>query len=45
MPYNRYGVLTSGNPLYEAVAIITIDNTPDHNIVDTNYVGVNRITK
>lgn len=45
MPYNRYGVLTNANPLYEAVAVITIDATPDHNITSSKFIGVTRIVK
>ena len=45
MPYNRYAILTNGNPLYEAVAIITIDATPDHNITSSKFIGVTRIVK
>lgn len=45
MPYNRYAILTNGNPLYEAVAVITIDATPDHNITSSNFIGVTRIVK
>ena len=45
MPYNRYAILTNGNPLYEAVAVITIDATPDHNITSSNFIGVTRIIK
>ena len=45
MPYNRYEILTNGNPLYEAVAVITIDATPDHNITSSNFIGVTRIVK
>lgn len=45
MPYNRYAILTNGNPLYEAVAVITIDATPDHNITSSKFIGVTRIVK
>lgn len=45
MPYNRYAILTNGNPLYEAVAVITIDTTPDHNITSSKFIGVTRIVK
>ena len=45
MPYNRYAILTNGNPLYEAVAVITVDATPDHNITSSNFIGVTRIVK
>lgn len=45
MPYNRYAILTNGNPLYEAVAVITIDATPDHNITSSNFIGVTSIVK
>ena len=45
MPYNRYAILTNGNPLYEAVAVITIDATPDHNITFSKFIGVTRIVK
>ena len=45
MPHNRYAVLTNGNPLYEAVAIIKVDDSVDHNIVASRFIGVNRITK
>ena len=45
MPYNRYAILTNGNPLYEAVAVITIDATPDHNITSSKFIGVSRIVK
>lgn len=45
MPYNRYAILTNSNPLYEAVAVITIDTTPDHNITSSKFIGVTRIVK
>ena len=45
MPHNRYAVLTNGNPLYEAVAIIKVDESIDHNIIASRLIGVNRITK
>ena len=45
MPYNRYAILTNGNPLYEAVAVVTIDATPDHNITSSKFIGVTRIVK
>lgn len=45
MPYNRYAILTNGNPLYEAVAVVTIDTTPDHNITSSKFIGVTRIVK
>ena len=45
MPYNRYAILTNGNPLYEAVTVVTIDATPDHNITSSKFIGVTRIVK
>ena len=45
MPYNRYAILTNGNPLYEAAAVITVDTTPDHNITSSKFIGVTRIVK
>ena len=45
MPYNKYAILTNGNPLYEAVAVITVDATPDHNITSSKFIGVTRIVK
>lgn len=44
-PYNRFGMLTEGNPLYEAVAIITIDNSVDKNITSRAFLGVNKIVR
>ena len=45
MPYNRYAILTNGNPLYEAAAVITVDTTPYHNITSSKFIGVTRIVK
>ena len=45
MPHNRYAMLTVGNPLYEAAAIFTIDNSIEHKILASKFMGVTRIVK
>jgi len=43
-PINNVSVLTDGNPLYEHVSIIEVDNTEDKNIVSRVDLGVHKIT-
>ena len=45
MPHNRYAMLTAGNPLYEAAAIFTVDNSIEHKILASKFIGVTRIIK
>jgi hypothetical protein len=43
LPYNRYGMLTQSNPLYEATVVVSFRN--DETVKTINNLGISKIAK